>query len=330
MSQIKKTITINKDYLTPKKTRSGGQKTLKNKPPILPRNLANKYLNKIKQHKNLEQKNSKMEEKQEILNNKSSLEDETDEFKKSLNFINNFTRSSGGDTKKTMKNKLTSDKNPPVHLDLPDDLEIPAPKPPEPPFKEQLMTLVQPSTLKYEKDIPYGCLKGGQKPTYRSWQKTLKRTPEINNEENCVPKTINKLEVIQDKRERLRRLKKKILNEKKDCNVPGKPKIHIPTRKTKRTTTKKYTLGKNKNGTSIGILIKDKKTRKKIIDAQKEMKKKDINEIKKYLYDHGLIKVGTNAPSNLIRNMYESSMLTGEIKNVQDGILINNYVAKEE
>jgi len=329
MSQIKKTITINKDYLTPKKNRSSQNKSIKNKISISPNKLKNKYLKKIKQHKNLEQSKIKKDEK---IDNKSSIEDETDEFKKSLNFINNFTSSSSSIPKKTLKNPLSSKNNlnsPPVHLDLPDDLEIQLPIP-DPQPKEQLLTLVQSPSLKYEKDIPYGCLKGGVKPTFRTWQKTIKRAPEFSKEAEFVTTASPQLDPIKDKKERIRRLKKKILMENKEEGNKSNKLINIPSRKTKRTTTKKFNLGRAKNGSTIGILIKDKKTRKKIMDAQKEMKKKDITEIKKYLYDHGLIKVGTSAPANVIRQMYESSMLTGDIQNIQDGVLMNNFLSQEE
>ena len=60
------------------------------------------------------------------------------------------------------------------------------------------------------------------------------------------------------------------------------------------------------------------------------MKKKDINEIKKYLYDHGFIKVGSVAPTNVLRQMYESSMLTGDLTNVQKKGTTDQEVSKQD
>ena len=98
----------------------------------------------------------------------------------------------------------------------------------------------------------------------------------------------------------------------------------------KRTIRKKYILGKTKNNRSVGILIKDRNTRKQVLTAQRELKKKSINDIKTYLKDHNLIKVGSNAPNDVIRKMYEASMLAGEITNSNSDTLLYNLLKDDK
>ena len=99
---------------------------------------------------------------------------------------------------------------------------------------------------------------------------------------------------------------------------------------TKKTIKRKYILGRSQTKQSVGVLIIDRGTRKRVLTAQKDLKRRNINDIKSYLKDHNLIKTGSNAPNDVIRKLYESSMLAGEITNISSDTLLHNFTKEDK
>jgi hypothetical protein len=113
----------------------------------------------------------------------------------------------------------------------------------------------------------------------------------------------------------------------KELHQPQNEINNVPIKKIlKKTIKKNYTLGKSTINKTVGVLLKDRATRKKVLNAHKEIKKHNINDVKEYLRNHNLIKIGGNAPNDVIRKMYEASMLTGEVTNINKEAMIHNFI----
>ena len=72
------------------------------------------------------------------------------------------------------------------------------------------------------------------------------------------------------------------------------------------------------------MLIKNNKTQKNIINAYKELKKTPFNEIKDFLHKHNLIKIGSNIPLDVGRQMFEAAKLTGNVVNINSNNILHN------
>jgi hypothetical protein len=366
-----------------------------NVPLISPNVLKNKLLKRIKEHKIKETEGLENNKKKLSDSNNSSisisnsitnsskpnlvdLEAYSDEFSDSINYLQTLSKQKKENEqkaaneanklrlkedleRKTVKNyqSILSNNNisnlPPVNIDLPKELE------------EQLVyvntnqiggfnTTPQARPYNVDNNVPYGCLKGGLKPSYKDWNKTQKNMIVTDPKLSVVVDS----NVVSDRENRLNKLKSKI-KEKQNIALTNTVAVPVntvavpvntvavpvntvvaPTNNVitpeitehkqilKRTIRKKYTLGKTKNNRSVGVLIKDRNTRKQVLMAQRELKKKSINDIKTYLKDHNLIKVGSNAPNDVIRKMYEASMLAGEITNSNSDILLHNLLKDDK
>lgn len=105
-----------------------------------------------------------------------------------------------------------------------------------------------------------------------------------------------------------------------------------PTLRQKRkkiTRTLKYKLGKHANG-KVSVLIKNNQTRRRVQTEQAQLKQKSILDIKNYLRSKNLLKVGSEAPNDVLRHIYEQSILAGQIENKSKDTLIHNYFNDEK
>jgi len=412
---------------------------------INPNSLKKQFLNRIKEHKIKEKREkddnnrNKFNLNQSAVNVLSNKQTDagkfTDEFYDSINYLTSLSKQNKDVNEKLKTEKMQQRKreqianrtlrnpnayatsggtgysSPHVELELPEELRelLPAQLPVQLPAQMLTHLPMQQAEIKlnYSTDnaVPYGCLKNGMKPTYRTWnhtQKNYSSGPIANTEIINAP--ILHSNIISDRERKLELLKNKIKSQQMQENMmmtqnliqrpiisapvpvlvpvasanmshlivntepmnmayaedvsiiepfasdsitgsaimdnnpinvrPVTPPpenelsilINEPRKLIKRTIRRKYTLGKSKIYNKVSILIKSGHTRKNVINAHKELKKTSINEVKKYLRAHGLLKIGSNAPNNVIRKTFEAAMLSGEITNNNADTLMHNFL----
>jgi len=53
-----------------------------------------------------------------------------------------------------------------------------------------------------------------------------------------------------------------------------------------------------------------------------------VINMKNYLKRHNLLKSGSNAPTDVIKKLYEQSLLTGDVRNTNKNSIVHNYLAE--
>lgn len=204
---------------------------------------------------------------------------------------------------------------------------------PEPPAAEP-----NPIVLK---DVPYGCLRGGNKPTYRTYNRSQFVQPQSKSEaHNTTLKRAEPSEMvadtdaanadpmIQERQRKLREIQGNFHSQKQQTQ--SAPEATAFKNVIKQTTTKKYKLGKAPGSNVVGVLIKNSDTRRRIQEEHGVLRRESIVEIRKYLHDHGLIRVGSDAPPDVLRNIYESAKMTGEISNTNKHVMLHNFLKSDD
>ena len=156
----KKTIQVNKDFLSisnrlSKKKEAKAKKT-KPKSLISPNKMKKEFLKKVKnfQEKREKHLSQNSQSKNDADNDINNFEDE---FNKSLGFLQNIIDS---------KN---NSKPPPIQINVPKSLD------------DSSKATKNTTTLKLPPPPPYSCLKNSSKPTFRQWNKTLRKSNDIKN-----------------------------------------------------------------------------------------------------------------------------------------------------
>jgi hypothetical protein len=392
-----KTIKINPELFSltkQKKTKpdASQEKTRKNT-AFKPNNIKNKLLERIKAHKNKEANLGTQ------TSATSDFEAQSDEFNDSMAYLSSLAKQSKETTAKdayvqntqnamaktrgkpkTLKNFDTSPMSGlHVELELPEGLKESPMVFHAPISTNEPPIILTPPNAKYlvGDNVPYGCLKGGVKPTFKTWNKTQRQQPSVEQPSLIINTSSlggssnttlreTKMKELKDKMRRkqqslevaqplitppapqpepernmaisvaplVQEVPAMIMTDPTSVNQTDAPTAqNVETggsKRIKKTIKRTYTLGKSKIHKKVGILIKDKNTRKRVLNAQRDIKRHGINDIKQYLRTRGLMKAGSSAPNDIVRKIYESAMLSGEVTNQDKDILLQNFLKEKD
>lgn len=183
-----------------------------------------------------------------------------------------------------------------------------------------------------KEEPPHGCLKNGKKPTFREWAtKILGGGPPV--VQPGVPPpydggAIGGAMSGVDHSTSSTNTNTHTMNGGASGGSTGgidPSQIAGMRVKIRKTHKKRYRIGKHDN--VVGVLLKNKQTQRHIQSQHLKLRQSSIGEIRKYLYDHHLLKIGSNAPPDVLRRMYEDAILTGDVKNTNDGVMLHNFMS---
>ena len=303
----KKTIQVNKDFLSisnrlSKKKEAKAKKT-KPKSLISPNKMKKEFLKKVKNFQEKREKHlSQNGENKTETGPNNDINNFENEFNKSLGFLQNIIDS---------KN---NNKPPPIQINIPKSLD------------DSSKYSKNSTTIKLPPPPPYSCLKNSSKPTFRQWNKTLRKSNDIKNNIEIENKP-NQLAQPSQRSILLENYKKEnsLLNKNPKENMNNdndNDSVFIK----KKIITKTYKRKLGKIGKTISVLIKNKNTRRNIQIEKAKLALTSIPEIKEFLKKRNLIKTGSFCPNDVLRCMYEQCILTGDVDNKNSENLIHNYV----
>jgi len=230
------------------------------------------------------------------------------------------------------------------------------------PILPDVSSMLNPSGIPFTLPQPkYGCLKGGRLPSYKQYTRRqyentpqqfknapIFKPPEVQPQPPTIlPKPIDN--ILQQPPTTILPNPTEILQQQPPSLIPS-PNINLskinmlkgmsdqlniskppPSKKRRKTTRRTYKIGKSKTVPKVSVLISNRTIRNQISNKSQMLKQIPIQDIKKYLCKNGFIKVGSIAPNDVLRKMYETAMLAcGEIHNYSPENLVYNYFNTEQ
>ena len=370
---MSKSIVINTDYLSTRKSRSsGGEKPARNT-TLKPNKIKQALINRIKTyHSELlnkdriesdakkvlsvtEQPKSEFDESVELFN-QMAKEKEKKEERRKLRFSTNLTSGNVAQSATNISQSATNVAQSATNIS---QSELPSPT-----YLEESRTRKKRPMLNVETNhnhtikitssdhVPYGILKGGTKPTYRQFKqppvqiieqtqprqmeyepRQMEYEPRQIEQEITINTELQQPDTFYEERSKKfndfkKRFNQKIEEKASQVDSAGMTPSnnHQPggTRRIRKNVKKHRTLGKHKG--KISVLVKNYDTRRKIERECAVLKETPIGIVKDFLRERGFIKMGSSAPDHILRQIYESCFLSGDVNNLNGENLVHNYL----
>jgi len=185
----------------------------------------------------------------------------------------------------------------------------------------------------------YGCLRGGNLPTYRQWQQQQPPSQPPRLPHPSLPAVIVPPSTPPTEEPRWPNRENYVFRQGGDVRpasstsshsthphqAPSQPRLKILRQR--RTCRRTFNIGKSKKRAQVGVLISNRTIRKNIATKALQLKQVPMTEVRRYLVKHNLITVGSDAPDYILRKMYETSnTLCGEIYNHNNENLLHNFI----
>ena len=246
------------------------------------------------------------------------------DFSESLEYLSDIAKKNDVpkiSLNKTLKNYLPQTMDAPVILtNLTEPLELVN----IPPVHNAMQTFSLPQPQ-------YGCLKGGKLPLYKQYTRRqyegvqLPIAP-VPVQEPGPMQILTPITVVPPSMAPTSNIKRDVIQKTAEhINITDLYKPPVP-KKHRKTLRRTFKIGKSQNTPRVSVLISNRTIRNNISNKSQSLKLTPISEVKKYLVKNGFIKVGSIAPNDVLRKMYETAMLAcGEIHNYNPENLVYNY-----
>jgi hypothetical protein len=198
----------------------------------------------------------------------------------------------------------------------------------------QLDFPVDPNPMRLQPPV-YGCLKNGSLPTYRNWrnatQSVKPRTFSPTSIFSSTTPSSNALSTnliqIEPSSQKISDITNEINQTMERVKEQEKKQAKLRYPKQRRTICRTFKVGKSKIHPKIGVLISNRTLRNMTSSKSQNLKQDSIQDVKRFLTKKGFIKVGSSAPNDVLRQMYESAnMVCGDVQNHNPDNLLYNFL----